>query len=76
METVDEELWNIYTFYTLHGNPRDPSKLQCSQFLKLCRDCLLMDHKMVERPLTQADIQLIYTYELRKAGKKVSFCAL
>jgi hypothetical protein len=65
MDTVEEELWNIFSHYALHGNPRDPSKMPCSQFLKLCRDTLVLDHTMTDRPLTQADIQLICTAELR-----------
>lgn len=66
MDSVEEELWNIFTYYSLHGNPRDPSKLPCFQFLKLCRDSMVMDHTMTDRPLTQADIQLISTAELSK----------
>lgn len=26
--SVEAELWNIFTFYTLHGNPLDPEHLR------------------------------------------------
>jgi hypothetical protein len=28
MSSIETELWNIYTYYTLHGNPRDPAHIQ------------------------------------------------
>lgn len=71
MDSVEEELWNIFTHYSLHGNPRDPSKLPCFHFLKLCRDAMVMDHTMTDRPLTQADIQLICTAELSVKARKI-----
>lgn len=30
MSSVEQELWNIFTFYTLHGNPLDPEHLRVS----------------------------------------------
>lgn len=41
MESIQEELWNIFTFYTLHGNPKDPSRLNRTCLLKLCRDVMV-----------------------------------
>ncbi len=37
-----EELWRIYTFYTLHGNPLDPEHLRSQQLIKMLskdREC-------------------------------------
>ena len=28
MSSVEQELWNIFTFYTLHGNPLDPEHMR------------------------------------------------
>lgn len=33
MSSIETELWNIYTYYTLHGNPRDPAHIQVLCFL-------------------------------------------
>ena len=30
MASVEQELWNIFTFYTLHGNPLDPEHMRVS----------------------------------------------
>lgn len=69
-DVVREELWNIFTFYTIHGNPRDPSRMNASQFLKLLRDSQLFDESMVDKPLTKATFHLIYTAELKNIKRK------
>ncbi len=39
---VLEEVWRIYTFYTLRGDPRDPEHLLSKQLIKmLSEDCSL-----------------------------------
>lgn len=115
--TIDEVLWTIFTFYSLNGNPKDPSRLNKTGLLKLCKDgklliirdwcsrqfyfillfissafyhyenissnfchdifdvgsllCLVMalDSMMTEKPLIQADLELIYTSEIRNPKK-------
>jgi hypothetical protein len=65
MSTIEVELWNIFTCYTLHGNPRDPSRVSETQFLKLCKDSSVMNPAMVDSPLNQATLHLIWTSELK-----------
>ncbi len=71
---LEEELWNIYTHYTLHGNPRDPSKLTGNVLLKICRDILILESAMTERSITQAEVELIFSSQLAemKRNKVVS----
>jgi hypothetical protein len=38
MSSIEEILWNVFTFYSLNGNPKDPSRLNGSGLLKVCRD--------------------------------------
>jgi hypothetical protein len=78
---IEGELWRIYTYYTLHGNPLAPEKLKFSQFLKLCEDC-----QMILKPgakkrregggLTKADYNVIFANELhkKKVANKVENC--
>lgn len=73
MSTIQQELWNIFTFYTLHGNPRDPSKMGSIPLAKLCKDMMVFDATMTERPLTQADLNIIFTGEIKKQ-LKVGYC--
>ncbi len=61
MVAVEEILWNIFTFYTLNSNPRDPSKMHNTALVKLCKDIMIFDPTMTECALTHADLQLIYT---------------
>lgn len=61
MVVVEEILWNIFTFYSLNGNPRDPSRLHTTSLVKFCKDIMAMEQTMTERPLTLADLHLIYT---------------
>ncbi len=71
MATLELELWNIFTHYSLHGNPRDPSKIPETQFLKLCKDSAVMDPAMCEMPLIQADLHLIWTSAIKYRGKVI-----
>jgi len=112
MASVEQEIWNIFTFYTLHGNPLDPEHIrvsslrhetrvlgyaplstggqqndarsfsqplavcvfhyyfgvQCTQFVKLARDCQLVGSTLSEAdpPLLEADIQVAYTAEVKR----------
>ncbi len=33
MASVETEIWNIFTFYTLHGNPLDPEHIRVRALL-------------------------------------------
>lgn len=61
MVAVEEVLWNIFTYYSVNGNPRDPSRLHSTSLVKFCRDVMATEVSMTERPLTLADLHLIYT---------------
>lgn len=69
MSSIEEELWNIFTYYALHGNPREPSRLNSSSLHKLCRDVMIMDQTMTEKPITQAGIHLVFTVELKNPAR-------
>jgi hypothetical protein len=71
MAEIEEVLWNIFTSYSLNGNPRDPSRLNGSGLLKLCRDIMVLDPVMTESPLNQAYLDLIYTSETNSPKKVV-----
>jgi len=70
-----QELWNIFTFYTLHGNPLDPEHIRASQFVKLAKDTQIVGAS----GLTEADVNVVYTAEvtqLRASGdakRKMNF---
>jgi hypothetical protein len=46
-------------------------RLQCTQFVKLSRDCQILGSTLSEAdpPLTEADVQVSYTVEARRMGK-------
>jgi hypothetical protein len=58
--SVEQELWNIFTFYTLHGNPMYPDLLKSSQFTKLCKQCLIMRTPEMPDGLPGAVINVVY----------------
>jgi hypothetical protein len=77
MSAIEEVLWNIFTFYSLNGNPKDPSRLHSMALLKLCKDIMALDQIMTESPITQADLHLIYTSVLRSPLKVcLAYCSL
>ena len=51
---VVQEIWCIYTFYTLHGSPQDPSKMNARSFLELCKDSLSYERDYVEKAIDSA----------------------
>jgi hypothetical protein len=63
---VLEEIWNIFTYYTLHGNPKDPSRLNVSQFSIFCKDSMLFDATMTEVPLNKAQAEVIFVGQARQ----------
>ena len=65
--SVEQELWNIFTFYTLHGNPMYPDLLKSSQFSKLCKQCLITRRGVLEG-LSGAVINVVYIGELCSDG--------
>eukprot|EP01032_Pedospumella_encystans_P006818 gene6818-8177_t len=69
MAAIEEVLWNIFTFYSLNGNPKDPSRLHSMALLKMCKDIMALDPIMTEIPITQADLHLIYTSVLKSPTK-------
>ena len=64
---VVEELWNIYSFYTLHGDPLDPEHLRPTQLTKmLSKDCGLV---VKGGDLLEADIYNAYQAEVTRSDK-------
>jgi hypothetical protein len=43
MTSVETELWNIFTYYTLRGDSLDPEHLKTQQFMQFLRDCLIVE---------------------------------
>ena len=70
MGSVEQELWNIFTYYTLHGNPMYPDLLKASQFVKLCRDCRIV--RSIDNPkgVTTAIANVVYTAEVKRRDRK------
>lgn len=69
MSAIEEVLWNIFTFYSLNGNPRDPSRLHSMALLKMCKDIMALDQILTDTPISQADLHLIYTSVLKSPTK-------
>lgn len=65
MSSVEAELWNIFTFYTLHGDPLDPEHMRATQLVKLARDTQIVGHTDV----TEADLNVAYTAEVKRKNR-------
>lgn len=68
---VERTIWSIFTYATLHGNPRDPSKLTSIGLQKLCRECRLYDIGLVDKPVTQTVVHLIFAQEAKLVCEKI-----
>ncbi len=60
---VIQEIWCIYTFYSLHGSPHDPSKLNARSFLELCKDSQLYAKNYVEKAIDSAQAQAVFSHQ-------------
>ena len=66
MGSVEAELWNIFTYYTLHGNALDPEHLALTQLVQLSRDTQMLDGALVRTKLKKADIELVFISEVKR----------
>eukprot|EP01138_Halocafeteria_seosinensis_P012120 gb/GECG01012388.1/.p1 GENE.gb/GECG01012388.1/~~gb/GECG01012388.1/.p1 ORF type:complete len:124 (+),score=11.56 gb/GECG01012388.1/:1-372(+) len=79
-QSVERELWNIFTFYTLAGAATDPEHLRATQFVRFGRDVGLIGPNQVseaEEPLLEADLHVAYTagtYLLNAALRRIRVC--
>lgn len=62
---VEEELWNIFTYYTLHSDPTQPEQLKMAKFMAFAKDC-----QILSPTLTQAQINIVLTREARNKRVK------
>ena len=68
---IERCVWNIYTYATLHGNPRDPSRLTSTGLQKLCKECRLHDPSLVESPISPSQVHLIFAQEAKNASERL-----
>jgi hypothetical protein len=58
---IVEELWRIFTFYSLHTDPAQPETLKVANFLKIMKDT-----QIISKKLTAATIELETTRVARE----------
>ena len=51
---VGQELWNVFTYYTVAGNPLEPNYLRKQQFVQMHSDCKLVKKRKVESKYARA----------------------
>ena len=66
MSNVEVELWNVFTYYALHGNPLDPEHMTAFQFVKFCRDSGILGP---ETPVKKADVNVSFTHQVKRPQK-------
>ena len=44
--SIEEELWRIYTFYTLHADPTVPEQLKVPSFIRFSKDCQIISSRL------------------------------
>jgi len=49
--SVEEELWRIFSFYTLHSDPNTPDIMRLPSFVRFCKDCQLITKKLTTHAL-------------------------
>lgn len=49
--SVEEELWRIFSFYTLHSDPNTPDIMRLPSFVRFCKDCQLVSKRLTTQAL-------------------------
>ena len=63
--TIDAELFHIFTYYSLHGDPLDPEHIRASQLIRLARDCQMVGPGL----LLEADVAVAFQAEVTRVEK-------
>lgn len=62
--SIEEELWRIFSFYTLHADPISPNLMKLANFIRFCKDCQIISKKvttyLIEIEVTKQVIILYY----------------
>lgn len=73
MSAIEEVLWNIFTHYSLNGNPKDPSRLHSMGLKKFCADIMVFENLMTESPINLAEMNLIYASTIKNPKRVISY---
>lgn len=67
--SVEQELWRIFTFYSLHGDPNQPEIMRPANFLRFAKDCQITSKKLTP---TQIELEITRLVSvLRHAEKSI-----
>jgi hypothetical protein len=44
--SVEEELWKIFTFYSIHADSHQPEVMRAASFVRFCRDTQIVSRKI------------------------------
>lgn len=61
--SIEEELWKIFTFYALHSDPTQPELLRPANFIRFSKDC-----QIVSKKLTSTAVELEMAKLFRSKG--------
>jgi hypothetical protein len=68
---VEKELFNIFSYYSILVNYKTPLRINKNGLYRCCRDSLLFDSTMTEKPLLQVDMELIFKTELKSINQNM-----
>ncbi len=44
--SVEDELWKVFTFYSIHGDANQPEIMRPANFVRFCRDSQIISRKL------------------------------
>jgi hypothetical protein len=62
--SVEQELWRVFTFYSLHGDANQPELLRPANFLRFCKDCQITSKKLTPTAIELEITRLIRSKEI------------
>jgi hypothetical protein len=62
--SVEQELWRVFTFYSIHGDANQPELLRPANFLRFCKDCQITSRKLTPTAIELEITRLIRSKEI------------
>lgn len=62
---VEQELWRIFTFYSLHSDPTLPEQLKVPSFIRFAKDCQILSSKL-KGAIIELEIARVVSIELKQ----------
>lgn len=63
--SVEDELWKVFTFYSIHGDANQPEVMRPANFVRFCRDSQIISRKLKPTAVELEVARMVLEFNLR-----------